>query len=85
MQCGAKVDLQSWVCKTEFILILLFIYYCIIFHTNTCKPTFAPSCILWAYVCASNSLRIVLSHKELLNLFGDTGCLHETVLKSPVV
>ena len=28
--------------NTGCILILLFIYYCIIFHTNNCKPPFAP-------------------------------------------
>ena len=31
---------------TEFFLVLLFINYCIIFHRNNCKPTFAPPCIL---------------------------------------
>ena len=30
--------------NTKFILVLLFINYCI-FHTNNCKPTFAPACI----------------------------------------
>ena len=30
--------------NTEFILVLLFINYCIIFHTNDCKPTCAPPC-----------------------------------------
>ena len=32
----------------EFILVLLFINYCIIFHMNNYKPTFAPSCITGA-------------------------------------
>lgn len=27
----------------EFIRVLLFINYCITFHTHNCKPTFAPS------------------------------------------
>ena len=31
--------------NTEFILVLLFINYYIIFHTNTYKPTFATPCI----------------------------------------
>ena len=31
--------------STEFILVLLFINYCIIFHMNNRKPTFANSCI----------------------------------------
>ena len=31
------------VCETEFILVLLFIIYCIVFHMND-KPTFAPPC-----------------------------------------
>ena len=33
------------VCETQFILILLFINYCIIFHRNNCKPTFVPPCV----------------------------------------
>ena len=41
----AKVALQLCVCKTQFILVLLFIIFCIIFHTNNCKTTFAPPCI----------------------------------------
>lgn len=32
------------VCKTEFILISLFIFYYIIFYKNNCRPTFAPPC-----------------------------------------
>ena len=40
-----KVGLQLWVCDTEFILVLLFINYCIIFHMNNCKPTFAHPCV----------------------------------------
>lgn len=31
--------------------------------------------ISWAYVCASNSPRIDLSHKELFNPFGNTKLL----------
>ena len=27
------------------IIVLLFVNYCIIFHTNNCKPTFVPPCI----------------------------------------
>ena len=30
--------------NTEFILVLLFIYYCIIFHMNNCKSTFVSLC-----------------------------------------
>ena len=30
--------------NTEFILVLLFINYCIIFHANNSKPTFSPPC-----------------------------------------
>ena len=30
---------------TEFILVLLFINYCIIFHTKNCKPPLAPPCV----------------------------------------
>ena len=29
-----------------FILVLLFVNYCSILHTNHCKPAFAPPCIL---------------------------------------
>ena len=36
---GKNIDLQLWVCKTEFILVLLFINYCIILNMNNCKPT----------------------------------------------
>ena len=32
--------------KYSAILALLLINYCIIFHTNHCKPTFAQPCIL---------------------------------------
>lgn len=39
-----KVGLQLWVC--EFVLILLFIDFCINFHTNICEPTFAPPYII---------------------------------------
>lgn len=31
--------------------------------------------ILWIYVCASNSIEIVFSYKELLNPFGETKVL----------
>ena len=40
IQDGAQVGLQLWVHETEFILVLLFINYCIIFHMNNYKPTF---------------------------------------------
>ena len=49
IQDRAKVGLQLWVWETPFILVLLFINYCIIFHTNNCKPTFAPPYI-WMYI-----------------------------------
>ena len=32
--------------NTQFILVLLFNNYCIIFHMNNCKPTFAHSVLL---------------------------------------
>ena len=35
-----------WVHETQFLLVSLFVNYCIISHTNTCKPTFAPPCML---------------------------------------
>ena len=31
--------------NTEFILVLLFISYCIVFYVDSCKPTFALLCI----------------------------------------
>ena len=43
MQGGAKVGLHLWACRAQFIF-LFFIDYCIIFHTNNCKPTFALPC-----------------------------------------
>ena len=36
---------STW--NTEFIPVLLFINYCIIFHMNNCKPAFAQPCRLW--------------------------------------
>ena len=45
VQGGAKVGLQLWLSKTEFILVLLFINYCIIFHKNNYKLTFVPTYI----------------------------------------
>ena len=42
----AVSGLQLWVHEREFILILLFINYCTSFHTNNCKPTPAPPCIV---------------------------------------
>ena len=34
------------VSETQFILVLLYIYYCIIFYKINCKPTFAPPYII---------------------------------------
>ena len=34
------------VCETEFILVLLFTNYCLVFHMTNCKSTFASSCTL---------------------------------------
>ena len=42
---GAKVYSCEYR-KHKFILVLLFINCCIIFHKNTCKPSFSPPCIL---------------------------------------
>ena len=41
---------QSWFTvmstrNTEFILTLVFINYCIIFHTNNCEAAFVPPCM----------------------------------------
>ena len=38
------MQVYSGECTKQFILALI-IRYCIIFHTNNCKPTFAPPCI----------------------------------------
>lgn len=46
IQGGAKGGLPLWVLETEFVLLLLFINECIIFHMSNCKPTFAPCCII---------------------------------------
>ena len=43
IQGGTKVGLQLWIHEMEFFLVLLFINYCISFHTNNYKPTFAPA------------------------------------------
>ena len=43
IQGGAKVGLHLRV--HEFILVSLFINYCIIFHTDNCNPILAPPCI----------------------------------------
>ena len=42
LQGGGKVGLQLYV--KQFILVLWFISYYIIFHMNNCKSTFACSC-----------------------------------------
>lgn len=34
----------------EFILVILFINYCIIFYTNNCKPAFATPCIVTMFL-----------------------------------
>ena len=39
IQGGAKVDLRLWNHKTQTILVVSFISYYMIFHTNNCKPT----------------------------------------------
>ena len=50
---------STW--NTEFILVLLFINYCIIFHMNDCKPTFAPP-----YTNINKTDRNVLDMLQLL-------------------
>ena len=42
IQGGEKVGLQLWVHKTQSLFLY---YYCIIFHKNIHKSTFAPSCV----------------------------------------
>ena len=45
IQGWAKVGLHFWGWETEFMFVLSFINYCIIFHTNNRKPTFANPCM----------------------------------------
>ena len=33
--------------QKQFILLLIVINYCIIFHRNNCKPPFAPPCVIF--------------------------------------
>ena len=40
----------------QFIPVLLFINYCIIFHTNNCKPTCAPLCMRLSVSLMFNSI-----------------------------
>ena len=54
----------------EFIYSRIIIYYCIIFHTNNCKPPSAPPCIsvpsktfLWLYLPSGMGLRAELPAK----------------------
>ena len=64
----AKVGIQLWVSKTQFILVfLLLINYCIIFHMNNCEPTFA-SCYI---VCIQTLNRICE-----LQIFSPLCCLY---------
>lgn len=42
-----RVCLQLWECKTQFILVSLFIYLCVFSHMNNCKPTFVND---WIYI-----------------------------------
>lgn len=42
VQGGAKAGLQLWLRETEFILVLSFINYCVVSHTNNCQATSAP-------------------------------------------
>ena len=46
MRGGAKGGLQCEHAK-QFVVVLLFINYCIIFYMNTCKPTFASPFTEW--------------------------------------
>ena len=41
---GAKV-VHSPEYTEQFILVLLFINYCVIFHMDNCKSTFVPPCV----------------------------------------
>ena len=55
--------------NTDFILVLSFINYCILFHMNSCEPTFAHSCIytncpLIASDCESFALGVACPSTE---------------------
>ena len=60
IQGGEKAGLHLQACETQFILVL-FINYCIIFHTNNCKPTLAPPCIY--------KVNLIFSHFIYLSFF----------------
>lgn len=38
-QGGAQGGSQWWVHETQFILVSSFVSYCVVFHSNICKPT----------------------------------------------
>ena len=46
----AKVPVDEYT-KHRVYFGLLFVNYCIIFHTNNCKPTFALPYIIHNYIC----------------------------------
>ena len=56
-QGRAKGDLQLWVPKREFILVLLFITYCV-FYMNICKHTISPPSI-WGIKSWGHWLKLV--------------------------
>ena len=62
------------ICETQFILVLLLINYCILFHMNNCKPTFAPTCIhlfmreLHHFICESlNGDKLTFCTQQVVN------------------
>ena len=63
---GAKGGLQWSVCKTESTLVLLFINYYIISHTNNCKPTFTP-CYVMVYGIKNKGIKQSCPQQKLYN------------------
>ena len=60
MQGWAKVGLQLSVCKTQLILVLLFINYYVISHMNNCKCTFVHPCMFLARPWARCFIYVIL-------------------------
>ena len=65
-------QVYSCECTKQFILVLLFITYWILFHKKNCKPTFAPPCIcisfLLSYGLSFHFLNGIIWDMKLFNL-----------------
>ena len=61
--------------KHGVILVLLCINYCIVFHTNNCKPTFVPPCICEIILKGTKQLKMTCLIPFLL-FFGLRMAIH---------